>query len=92
MLKIKDVLIFQTCTGLNNIEYLRQEMESLPELFELTEDDDAEQNFVIAKTSSKMEGSVLIFMDSVIRKVGEFGIQHIEIDYEIFFCLVGLEN
>lgn len=61
-------LTLQTCTGLNNIEYLQQEVEGLLELFELT-DDDAELRFLIAKTSSKMEGSLLLFMDNVIRKI-----------------------
>ncbi|XP_042232588.1 protein unc-13 homolog 4B-like isoform X2 [Homarus americanus] len=59
----------QTCIGLNNIEYLRQEIDGLPTLLKLSNDDDKEQFSVVKKTSSKMEGSLLLFMDNVIKKI-----------------------
>lgn len=64
------VILFQSCTGLNNIQYLRKEIEAVPEFFELNNGDEGSDHFsVVTRTSSKMEGSVSYFMDNVIAKV-----------------------
>lgn len=66
------IILFQSCTGVNNIQYLRKEIEAVPEFFELNNDDEGCDQFsVVTKTSSKMEESVLCFMDSVIVKVSD---------------------
>lgn len=61
---------FQSCIGLNNIQYLRKEIEAIPEFFELSNSDEGSKHLsVVTKTSSKMEVSVLHYMDGVIAKV-----------------------
>ncbi|XP_069946644.1 protein unc-13 homolog 4B-like isoform X2 [Cherax quadricarinatus] len=59
----------EICIGLNNIEYMRQEVEGLKELFDLLEGDDREQICIISNTISQMEGAVLLFMDNVLKKI-----------------------
>ncbi|XP_063882646.1 BAI1-associated protein 3-like isoform X3 [Scylla paramamosain] len=60
----------QSCSGLNNIQYLRKEIEAVPEFFDLTHSDKGGNNFsVVTKTSSKMEESVSLFMDNAVAKV-----------------------
>lgn len=62
--------MFQSCTGLNNIQYLRKEIEAVQEFFEFSSSDEGSDHFtVVTKTSSKMEGSVSCYMDSAIAKV-----------------------
>lgn len=62
--------MFQSCTGLNNIQYLRKEIEAVREFFEFSDSDEGSDHFtIVTKTSSKMEGSVSCYMDSVVAKV-----------------------
>nr|XP_045616034.1 protein unc-13 homolog 4B-like isoform X3 [Procambarus clarkii] len=60
----------EICIGLNNIEYVRLEIESLPELFEFLEEENGRNKFsIVEKTVSKMEGAVLLLMDNIINKI-----------------------
>lgn len=60
---------FQNCCGLNNIQYVRKEIEAVPEFFDLTHSDGGNSFSVVTKASSKMEESVSSFMDNAIAKV-----------------------
>ncbi|XP_050715178.1 BAI1-associated protein 3-like isoform X3 [Eriocheir sinensis] len=49
----------QSCIGLNNIQYLRKEIEAVPEFFELSNTDEGSEP-VVTKTSSEMEGITML--------------------------------
>lgn len=61
--------LFQNCTILNNIEFLRQEINKLLNPCDQPKDNEDDRFSVASKTLSEMEGSILCILDGAIRKV-----------------------